>query len=119
MTHPVQGLGLVLTPAVAWLILASGDVFHLNWIDEKLYWRLVLGFGGVPGLVLVWLRVMPIPSLKKKVSSIKRRTKRLTCKRLGMILRQLEYVGGRPSSSGSSFSGSATNSCGRLWPLSK
>lgn len=71
----MQGLGLVLTPAVAWLILMSGgvtDVIGLTWIDEGLYWRLVLGFGGVPGLVLVWLRVMPIPSFKKKVGWVGR-----------------------------------------------
>ena len=82
----LQGLGLVLTPAVAWVIL------WVDWIDANLYWRCVLGFGALPGLILVWLRVLPIPKVSEKISTIRTHAARCTCKRLGSILRQLEYA---------------------------
>ncbi|MCY0878168.1 MAG: MFS transporter [Firmicutes bacterium] len=45
----MQGFGLLIGPAVAALLLASG-------VPDATIWRLMLGFGAIPAAVVIWLR---------------------------------------------------------------
>jgi MFS transporter, PHS family, inorganic phosphate transporter len=49
MVFSMQGLGLVLGPLVALILLASG-------LDRDLIWRIMLGLGAVPALATFYLR---------------------------------------------------------------
>jgi MFS transporter, PHS family, inorganic phosphate transporter len=49
LVFSMQGLGLVVGPLVAAILLASG-------LSENLTWRILLGLGAVPGLAVFYLR---------------------------------------------------------------
>lgn len=49
LVFAMQGAGLVLGPALAIVLLASG-------LSHDLVWRLLLGFGAIPALSVFWLR---------------------------------------------------------------
>ncbi len=49
MVFSMQGAGLVVGPLIASILLASG-------VSDNLTWRLLLGFGAIPGLAVFYLR---------------------------------------------------------------
>jgi MFS family permease len=49
LVFAMQGLGLVVVPLLALLLLATG-------MSHDLVWRLLLGFGAIPALAVFWLR---------------------------------------------------------------
>src|SRR5262249_11653762 len=49
LVFAMQGLGLVVGPLIASILLASG-------ISENLTWRILLGLGAIPGLAVFYLR---------------------------------------------------------------
>jgi MFS transporter, PHS family, inorganic phosphate transporter len=49
LVFSMQGLGLIVGPLLASILLASG-------MSDNLVWRLLLGFGAIPGLAVFYLR---------------------------------------------------------------
>ncbi|KAN0029152.1 hypothetical protein ACTFIV_011027 [Dictyostelium citrinum] len=48
----MQGLGIILSPVVVVILLKICGPNHID-----LVWRLALGFGGIPGLVMIYFRI--------------------------------------------------------------
>ncbi|EGC28439.1 hypothetical protein DICPUDRAFT_59395 [Dictyostelium purpureum] len=48
----MQGLGIILSPIVVLILLKICGGGHLD-----LVWRLALGFGGIPGLIMIYFRI--------------------------------------------------------------
>mmetsp|Transcript_50714 Transcript_50714/g.69005 ORF Transcript_50714/g.69005 Transcript_50714/m.69005 type:complete len:627 (-) Transcript_50714:101-1981(-) len=67
----MQGLGLILTPLVAW------GVVQLP-MQSSAHWRLILGLGALPGLGLVWIRVIHLKRVAGDVTKMTMHGPRLT-----------------------------------------
>jgi MFS transporter, PHS family, inorganic phosphate transporter len=64
-----QGVGYLVVPVLAFVVVSIfGD-------DSDLSWRLILGFGALPGIVLTIMRVRSVYSYKKQIKA-RRRTRR-------------------------------------------
>jgi PHS family inorganic phosphate transporter-like MFS transporter len=62
LTFSFQGVGYLAVPIFAWLVVAVLES------DQELAWRLILGVGALPGIILTALRVQKSQSRKEQPS---------------------------------------------------